>query len=110
MNPKKIDYVNELVMTFSTRKSLFSSKKLERFVVFIVFLSMTVAYLIINIRTMSAMEFVEVCALWLAYGGYNSFMNHKDKKATNAQSESTQTVDNSQNQSESTSGEEESSN
>lgn len=41
-------------------------------------------------RTMSSMDFVEVAALFLAYGGYNSLMSLKDKKIDNDnQSEAT---------------------
>lgn len=79
---KKVDYKKELIMTFSNQKSLFSSKKIERFVVFITFLVLTVVFIAINIHEMESMEFIEVIGLWLAYGGYNSFMNLKDKKGT----------------------------
>lgn len=34
-------------------------------------------------RTMSSMDFVEVAALFLAYGGYNSLMSLRDKKIDN---------------------------
>ncbi len=105
MNNKKIDYMKEIIMTFSTQKSLFSSKKIERFVVFHVFLTITVIYLAINIRTIDSLDFIQVCGLWLAYGGYNSMMSLKDKKVDN-QSTIDQSQDSSQ-QSESTSGEEE---
>lgn len=29
---------------------------------------------------MEAWDFVEICALWLAYGGYNSLVSLRDKK------------------------------
>ena len=77
---EKIDYLYELIMTFSNRKSLFSSKKIERFIVFWVFLITTVVFISINIKTMEAWDFVEVLALWLAYGGYNSLMSLRDKR------------------------------
>ena len=83
---KKIDYKKELIMTFSNQKSLFSSKKIERFVVFITFLVLTVVFIAMNIHEMESMEFIEVIGLWLAYGGYNSFMNLKDKKGTQSAS------------------------
>jgi len=51
---------------------------------------MSIIYLCINMRTMSSMDFVEVAALFLAYGGYNSLMSLKDKKIDNDnQSEAT---------------------
>ena len=58
----KIDYWHEFIMTFSNRKSLFSSKKIERFIVFWVFLSLTVAYLIKNMHELEAWDFVEISA------------------------------------------------
>lgn len=84
---KKIDYGREIIMTFSNQKSLFSSKKIERFIVFFTFLILTVVYVALNIHEMESMEFIEVIGIWLAYGGYNSFMNLRDKKVdTNRQS------------------------
>jgi len=81
---KKIDYKKELIMTFSNQKSLFSSKKIERFVVFFTFLILSVVFISLNIHEMESMEFIEVIGLWLAYGGYNSFMNLKDRKGSQA--------------------------
>ncbi len=83
---KKINYKKELIMTFSNQKSLFSSKKIERFVVFITFLVLSVVFIAMNIHEMESMEFIEVIGLWLAYGGYNSFMNLRDKKGTQSAS------------------------
>lgn len=76
----KIDYFKEILYTFSNRKSLFSSKKIERFIVFNVFLSITVYYIFRNISDIKPLEFVQVIGLWLVYGGYNSIMNYRDKK------------------------------
>ena len=80
---KKINYWEELKLTFTTRKSLLSSKKLERFIVFNVFLILTIIFISLNIKTLSALEFVEVTGLWLVYGGYNTLMNQRDKKLNN---------------------------
>lgn len=77
---KSINYWRELVMTFSNQKSLFSSKKIERFIVFWTFLALTVYYIVKNIHEMDSLEFVEVIGLWLAYGGYNSMLNLRDRK------------------------------
>lgn len=76
----KVDYFNEFLLTFSNKKSLFSSKKIERFIVFNVFLAITIYYIIRNISVIAPLEFVEVVGLWLVYGGYNSIMNYRDKK------------------------------
>ena len=79
-NNVKIDYWREFIMTFSNRSSLFSSKKIERFVAFCVMLIISVYYLLTNIGTIKALEFVEIISVWLAYGGYNSAMGLKDKR------------------------------
>jgi len=75
----KIDFWHELFMTFSVKKSLLSSKKIERFVIFGVLMSMTIFYVIKNIDEMSSLGFVEICLMWLGYAGYNTVMNHRDK-------------------------------
>ena len=67
-------------MTFSTRKSLFSSKKIERFIVFWVFLILTVVYVSMNFDRLEAWDMVEITALWLTYSGYNTLMTLRDKK------------------------------
>lgn len=41
---------------------------------------MTIVYVSMNIRDMEAWDFVEISALWLCYGGYNSLMSLRDKK------------------------------
>ena len=67
-------------MTFSTRKSLFSSKKIERFIVFWVFLILTIVYVSMNFDRLEAWDMVEITALWLGYGSYNTLMTLRDKK------------------------------
>lgn len=84
-NRPKIDYWYEFVMTFSNRKSLFSSKKIERFIVFWVFLILTVIYLAKNMHELEPWDLVEISALWLMYGGYNSLMSLRDKKLRESQ-------------------------
>lgn len=83
--PKKIDYFREFVYTFSNKKSLFSSKKIERFIVFNVFLVLSIVYIIKNIDEMDSMSFIEIVGLWLFYGGYNSLMSLRDKKLSHNQ-------------------------
>lgn len=78
-NREKIDFWYELLLTFTVKDSIFSSKKIERFVIFGVLMSMTVFYMIKNIETLSALGFIELCLMWLAYAGYNTIMNHRDK-------------------------------
>ena len=77
---EKINYWKEFILTFSNKKSLFSSKKIERAIVFNVFLVITVIYVIKNIDELEPFDLVEITALWLVYGGYNSVMNYRDRK------------------------------
>lgn len=77
---KKFDYYfHQLILTFTTKKSLFSSKKIERFLVFMSFIIITIAYLILNLNELKALELIEIIGLWLAYGGYNTYQNGRDK-------------------------------
>lgn len=75
-----MDYFKEILNTFSEQPSFFSSKKFERFIVFSVFLGLTIAYTIIHIKTLGATDFMTVVGIWLGYAGYNSAMTFRDKK------------------------------
>jgi hypothetical protein len=77
---ENINYLKELILTFSNKKSFFSSKRIERFIVFNVFLVLTVIYVVRNIEDLDSFGFIQIVGLWLAYGGYNSLMNLKDRK------------------------------
>ena len=81
--PHPINYRMEFILLFSNKKSLFSSKKIERTIVFFVFLTITLIYLWRNLNGIRPLEFVEVIGLWLAYGGYNSLMGYRDRKLDN---------------------------
>lgn len=83
---KESNFTDEVILTFSNKKSLLSSKKIERFIVFNVFLVLTILYVWKNIDTLEARDFIEITLVWLAYGGYNSFMNLKDRKMENESS------------------------
>lgn len=75
-----LPFFDEMLLTFSNRKSFLSSKKIERFIVFIVFLVITIVFFAYHIKTMDAISFIEVVGLWLGYGGINSVLIQKDKK------------------------------
>lgn len=77
---EKIDIKKELLLTLSNQKSLFSSKKLERAVVFYVFVTISIIYVFLNIKELETFDFLQIVAVWLAYGGYNTYQNYKDKK------------------------------
>jgi hypothetical protein len=80
---KENSFTDEVILTFSNKKSLLSSKKIERFIVFNVFLVLTILYVWKNIDDLESRDFIEITLVWLAYGGYNSFMNLKDRKMEN---------------------------
>lgn len=80
MKKEKIDWWYEFLMTFTAKGGLFSSKKIERFIVFNVFLILTIFYVVRNFNTLEAWDMVEITALWLTYSGYNSLMNLRDKR------------------------------
>ena len=46
---KENSFTDEVILTFSNKKSLLSSKKIERFIVFNVFLVLTILYVWKNI-------------------------------------------------------------
>lgn len=77
---EKINVKRELWLLLSNRQGLFSSKKLERLVVFFTFLVLSVIYIAIKMHDMETLDFIEITGVWLAYGGYNSYMSHRDKK------------------------------
>lgn len=80
---QKFDFWHEMMMTFSGKKSMLSSKKIERFIVFSVFLTLTIIYLGMRMRTMEPLDFIQVIGLWLGYGGWNSFVGLREKKIDN---------------------------
>jgi hypothetical protein len=80
---KEPGFFDEVIMTFSNNKSMLSSKKIERFIVFNCFLVLTFYYVFINIDEIDARSFIEIIGVWLFYGGYNSFMSLRDKKLSN---------------------------
>ena len=70
----------EIVLTFSTKKSLLSSKKIERFILFITFLTLTIIYIVIKLQVLTTIEFIELIGVWLAYGGYNTHVIKKENQ------------------------------
>ncbi len=77
---KENNFVDEMILTLSNKKSLLSSKKIERFIIFNVFLFLTIIFIWKKIDTIEARDFIEIMIVWLSYGGYNSFMNFRDRK------------------------------
>ena len=83
----------ELILTLSNQKSLFSSKKLERAVVFYTFIIISVVYIILNIKVLEPFDLLQIVGLWLAYGGYNTYQNYKDKKLFKEETTTTEVTD-----------------
>lgn len=79
---KNLYLVYEWLLTFSNKKSLFSSKRIERFVIFSVMLSATIAYLYkaISSCTIGATDFMIVIGGWLVMAGFNATQIRKDVK------------------------------
>lgn len=77
---KIIYYIQQLVLTFSNQPSFFSSKRLERFSIFI---STLIAYNVYVWKRMdqsnfTAAEFMIVTGGFLAYAGFNVIQGKKD--------------------------------
>ncbi len=72
--------LKEILLTFTQSGSKLSSKKIERFIIFVIFLILTIIFFFYNLRLLTARDFIEIMVVWLTYGGYNSFMNWRDKK------------------------------
>lgn len=74
--------VYEWILTFSNKKSLLSSKRIERFVIFVVMLLATIAYLYkaITSCTIGATDFMVVIGGWLVMAGFNATQIRKDVK------------------------------
>lgn len=84
MDAKKI--IDEVLLTFSTKKSLFSSKKIERFVSFSLGVAMIVFYYLGRQFCWKCTGEIDVndvlilSGLLFTYGGFNTFQIEKDKK------------------------------
>ena len=87
MENEKINLGKELLLILSNKKSLFSSKKIERIVVFLTFLSLNLSYIIYNIKTIETLDLIQITGLWLAYGGLNTYQNYRDRKMDKDQNE-----------------------
>lgn len=71
---------SELLNTFSNKKSFLSSKRIERFLIFMVMLIMTIFFIVKSIIacTLGATDFVIIVASWLGYAGFNTVQIKKD--------------------------------
>ena len=68
-----------LLLTFSDKASLFSSKRIERFSIFSTMLTSTLCFLGLNIYNgkLTATELMLIVAGWMAYAGFNVIQGQK---------------------------------
>jgi len=80
-----MNYLIELLHTFSNKPSFFSSKRFERFAVFASMLAATNLYLVIHILRcdLSAGDLMIVVVGWLGYAGFTTVQIKKDKHEDN---------------------------
>lgn len=80
------DFLYEIMLTFSAKKSLFSSKKIERFLSFMASIIMLVSYYIMRVLCfkctdkISIEEVAVLTGLMLGYGAWNTVQGRKDKE------------------------------
>jgi len=76
--------IKELVLTWSSKQSLLSSKKVERFVVVTNMLLLTDAYVLYRVFMSStdfaAFDFMLIIGGWVTYGGYSMKQSQKDSQ------------------------------
>lgn len=75
-----MNFWEEILNTFSNKKSFFSSKRIERCITFLTVLILTIIFIAINIKKLTAVDFTAVIGVLLVYGGYNTYQISKDKK------------------------------
>ena len=80
MKDKLYILAKEFLLTFSNQKSLFSSKKIERAIAFVIVTLLIIFFVRHNFETMTAVDFTIVIAPLVTYMGFNSIMLSKDKK------------------------------
>ena len=68
-----------LLLTFSDKASIFSSKRIERFAIFSTMLASTLCFLGLNIynNKLTATELMLIVAGWMAYAGFNVIQGQK---------------------------------
>jgi hypothetical protein len=83
------EFINQSLLTFSTQKSYFSSKKIERFISFTLGVGMVFFYYLGRQFCWKCSSEIDVndvlilSGLLFTYGGFNTFQIAKDKKTDN---------------------------
>lgn len=73
----------ELLLTFSNKKSLISSKRIERCIAFILLCTLTCFFVYYNRHLLAATDFLIVTGPLGIYAGWNTWNLSKDKKIEN---------------------------
>lgn len=76
-NFKKL--VLELIYTLSGKKSLLSSKRIERMLLFNAALGMSCCYVWYHRATIGVPELISICVMLFGYAGFNTAMSMKEK-------------------------------
>lgn len=80
------ELLTEWFLTFSNKKSNLSSKRIERFAVFVSMLLATITYLFMGIFkcNLAASDLVMIVGVWLGYAGFNTIQIKKDGTETDS--------------------------
>jgi uncharacterized protein (DUF2132 family) len=71
--------ITELIKTFSSKPSLFSSKKIERGLLFASALIMVIVYFSYHMKLMHSGDMLLITGALFVYAGYTMNMTRKDK-------------------------------
>jgi hypothetical protein len=73
--------LKEFLKTFSSQKSFFSSKRLERFVLFNLAIAISLIYIYYSIKnkSLSLTDVLAISGTFFVYAGYNTIMVEKNK-------------------------------
>lgn len=73
---------SEWFRSFSSRgTNIISTRKVERAIIFITLLTLTIIYISIKMLDLSTLEFIEILGVWLAYGGFQSHQITRERIA-----------------------------
>ena len=83
------DFLHEFLMTFTDKKSLFSSKRIERFAIFLTMLTASGMFLFKGVLSekLSAGDLMIVVVGWLGYAGFNTIQGKNKNVDKNSEIE-----------------------
>lgn len=70
----------DLYATLGNDKSLLSSKRLERLILFWAAVSISICFVWYSRATITTTEIIMICTMLFTYGGFNTVMGHIAKK------------------------------